>query len=62
MKAYKVCDLYTTLTNVLGFFQLPRLSKPKQDSIIEEVKHDLENSGIWTPSKLVEALNRQIIS
>jgi len=29
---------------------------------VAEVKHDLENSGVWTPSKLVEALNRQIIS
>jgi ATP-dependent HslUV protease ATP-binding subunit HslU len=29
---------------------------------VSEVKHDLENSGVWTPSKLVEALDRQIIS
>jgi len=29
---------------------------------VSEVRHDLENSGVWTPSKLVEALNRQIIS
>jgi ATP-dependent HslUV protease ATP-binding subunit HslU len=26
------------------------------------VKHDLENSGVWTPSKLVDALNRSIVS
>lgn len=26
------------------------------------MKHDLENSGVWTPSKLVEALNRSIVS
>jgi ATP-dependent HslUV protease ATP-binding subunit HslU len=29
---------------------------------LSEVKHDLENSGIWTPSKLVDALNRSIVS
>lgn len=29
---------------------------------MSEVKHDLENSGIWTPSKLVDALNRSIVS
>ena len=26
------------------------------------MKHDLENSGVWTPSKLVDALNRSIVS
>jgi hypothetical protein len=26
------------------------------------VKHDLEGSGVWTPSKLVETLNRHIAS
>lgn len=41
---------------------MPRLTKQDQDQIVSEVKHDLENSGVWTPSKLVEALNRQIVS
>jgi len=52
------------LYNILyiDFFQLPRLTKPESEIILDEVKHDLEGSSIWTPSKLVETLNKHIIS
>lgn len=41
---------------------MPRLSKAEQDAVLAEVKHDLEGNGVWTPSKLVETLNKHIVS
>ena len=46
----------------LDFFQLPKLTKSECDLVIEEVKHDLDSSGVWTPSKLVSTLDKHIVS
>jgi ATP-dependent HslUV protease ATP-binding subunit HslU len=38
------------------------LGKPEQDKILGEVRLDLESNGVWTPSKLVDTLNKHIVS
>ena len=51
---------YIPNNNNVEFFQLPKLSKSDSDIIFEEVATDMES--IWTPSKLVETLDKHIIS
>lgn len=42
------------------FFQLPKIEKSDSDVIMAELKRDMEES--WTPSKLVAALDKHIVS
>ena len=72
---YRACDQTTSGTSegnhkmdlgsnfnvgLAHFFSLPKLDKNEAADILEELKIDMEAS--WTPSKLVNELNKHIIS
>ena len=42
------------------FFSLPQLEKKDCELILGEIRKDMDNS--WTPSKLVQAIDKHIIS
>jgi hypothetical protein len=58
-KIYQVKILLVLIT-CIEFFTIPRLTQQDADAIMNELKTDMEQS--WTPSKLVETLNKHIIS
>ena len=45
---------------LLEYFTLPKLTKADTDMIMLELRHDIES--VWTPSKLVQTLDKHIIS
>ena len=46
--------------NLAHFFFLPKFDKTEAEQILAEIRKDSES--IWTPSKLVQQLNRHIVS
>lgn len=49
-------------SQTIGYFHLPRLTKSESDAVLQDVKADINSNGVWTPSKLVQALDKQIVS
>jgi hypothetical protein len=46
--------------NLAHFFFLPKFDKTEAEQILAEIQRDSES--VWTPSKLVQQLNRHIVS